>query len=163
MALNQALYRHNPVAVRTSFEDMPPAALRSRYRDFLRLISDRISILEATVRSSDGRANWKADFTAESLQSLYEWLHENTTTRRRTQAEVAEIRRRLALPVPIPAVDLSDETLSLVHDVAMYFASSLVRRHPHLEWTINLHDKIDADYGQPVLIGFPKNVHLNPV
>jgi len=163
MAIDQSLYPQNTVASMTNFRDVDVSTLQARYREFKRLIPERVSVLESTIQRNDGYADWKADFSIESLQRLNDWLGENATARRREAAEIAELRRRFSAPIPIPDIDLSVLTLSLVHDAAMYLASTFVHRYPQLEWTINLHDKLDADFGQPILVGFVKRLQLNPV
>src|SRR5258708_2645136 len=132
---------------------MDPSMLRARYREFVRLIPERVAALESEVRAS-GAKEWNGDMTPQSLQLLYTWLQRRATTRRRPEAERADLRRNCEAAFEIRETDLSDETVSFVYDIAMYCASVLLHRHPNLQWSVDLRSMLDFNYGQPIIIGF---------
>jgi hypothetical protein len=144
------------------FFEMSKHELREYAAWFHGAFDERISELTATVRATHGYAEWEANFEPESLRQLGEWFASAVTTRPRTTSEIDELKARSDLQVSVSSAELTNESFSLAIDVGMYLARTFERSYPQLAWKQFLKDKRDADYGQPVLIGFGKAA-LNPV
>lgn len=134
-----------------------------RYYDwFLCALSERLAILESSVRETPGCEAWVADFNPDSLVNLAEWFASRVAVRGRTEGELKSIEARLMFPTEVPQEELTDETFSIAMDVGMYFGSVLLKKHPSLRWDQKTDSKRFADYGQPVIVGFGTAI-LNPV
>lgn len=142
------------------FDEMPPEDLKEYSRWFHSVLPGRTSQLETAVRSTLGFESWRATFDAASLGQLGEWFEREVSTRPRSPAEVAEVRIHGLVEEPGP--ELTNRTFSLAMDIAFYFAETMRRCHPAVSWKQPLGSRKDADFGQPVLVGFGK-VRLNPV
>jgi hypothetical protein len=125
----------------------------------------RIAVLEATVRSTPGYGDWRADGTPDSLRVLGKWFAEHVERRERTEQEIASERieagERFAAFVETWV--LTRRTLSLAYDIGMYLGVVMVRALPHLRWTLVEKAKRDANYHQPVLVASGYPVPMNPV
>jgi hypothetical protein len=119
-------------------------------------MDERINELISAVRATSGIQIWRPDYSSSSLDSLGDWFVGQVETRPRTQEEINKIADALKFPVLIPISErtLSERTLSLAIDVAMYFGRVLQKNNPSLKWDQRLRGNIFADYGQPVLVGF---------
>lgn len=143
------------------FWDMPKKELRDYFRWFEDIIPERVAELTRVVKSSDGFEHWKPDYTPSSLNALGSWFATQVQTRPRTGQELAEI----AVQSPFPRSDweLTNRTISLAMDIAIYLSQVLLHNHPRLKWDQQFGSKKYIDYGQPVLTGFPNDVPMNPV
>ena len=105
------------------------------------------------------------DFSENSISLLGSWFGKFVETRPRTYEEL-EIEYQKSpswLHQYIGRTILTEETLSLCIDIAIYFGEVLRRRHPRLRWDFVKKPKRDAHLHQPVIVPFPHNMHLNPV
>ncbi len=75
---------------------------------------------------------------------------------------MTEIEARLVFPIDIPGVEVTNRTFSLAMDIAMYFSQVVLKNLLATRWDQPLRNKHDADYGQPVLLGFG-GAPMNPV
>jgi hypothetical protein len=144
-----------------SFRECSREELRAYARWFRESLPERERVLEKAVRSTPGFEGWEADATPESLDGLGRWLETRVETRERTREELAQAFARSG-GFDHAERELTARTLSIVWDVAMYFARVILRSLPGTRWDLILRAKRHVDYGQPVLAGFGK-VPLNPV
>lgn len=128
--------------------------LRSYFEWFLSLVPQRLDRLPHHVSETPGFEGWDADYSPESLRDLSEWFASKVRTRRRTQQELAEIASMSPYPIEVPTDELTEETFSICHDVAIYFAEVLRRQHPSLIWAQISGSKRKFDYGHAGLKGF---------
>jgi hypothetical protein len=143
------------------FWDMSKKELRDYYNWFQKAIPERIDELDSAVRSSDGFEDWRSGYTPSSLNPLGNWFATQVQYRPRTEEEMQEI----AIQSPFPRSNqvMTNRTISLAMDIAMYFGQVLLRNHPSLRWEQPFGSKKYIDYGQPVLAGFSDGVPMNPV
>lgn len=144
------------------FREMPKKELKDYFAWFQNILPQRLDELTHAVKQTPGFETWKADFTPASLDRLGEWFAEQVETRSRTGAEIQEVRSRSSIPIEISEEELTNRTFSLAVDTAMYFSQVFLRNHSALQWDQRFGNRKDADYGQPVLVGFGP-VPLNPV
>ena len=120
----------------------------------------RIDALKDFIEATDG-GNPVLDFSRKSLGSLGEWFCTMVETRLRSDEEVLQIKRQQKFSIEIPSLELTDRTLSLCFDLALYFATVMLSQHPSLRWDCVTTGKRDINYGWPVLITFSTSP-LNP-
>jgi hypothetical protein len=143
------------------FWDMSKKELRDYYNWFQEVIPERIDELASAVNSSNDFEDWKPDYGPSSLNTLGNWFATQVHYRPRTEEEMEEI----AIQSPFPRSNevMTNRTISLAMDIAMYFSQVLLRNHPSLRWEQPFGSKKYIDYGQPVLAGFADGVPMNPV
>ncbi len=144
------------------FREMPKEELKDYFAWFQNISLQRLDELTNAVKQTPGFETWRADFTPASLDRLGEWFAAQVETRPRTGDEIQEIRNRSSIPIEIPEEELTNRTFSLAMDTGMYFSQVFLKNHDALQWDQRFGNKTDADYGQPVLVGFGP-VPLNPV
>lgn len=145
------------------FREMTKQELKSYFEWFLKMIPERIGILERAVHDSSPEfSSWSADCSPGSLKTLGEWFAGEVETRARTQEELDELKSGLSFPMDVPTDDLTNRTFSLAMDIGMYFSQVILTNLPGTKWDQFLKNSREADYGQPVVVGFGV-VSLNPV
>jgi hypothetical protein len=144
------------------FREMSKQELEDYFVWFQNILPQRLDILMCAAQQKTEFEIWQPDFTPLSLDLLGMWFAAEVETRVRTSDEFREIERLLPFPIDIPREDLTNRTFSLAIDIGMYLSQVLIKNHPGLEWRQQFRNKKDADYGQPVLVGFGQ-VPFNPV
>ena len=144
------------------FQEMPKQELKDYFAWFQSVVPDRLNILTRSVQQTPGFEAWQPDFTPASLDLLGNWFATQVETRSRTEGEIQEIEDRLLFPIEVPDKELTNRTFSLAMDIGMYLSQVFLKNHPTLRWDQLFGKKKDADYGQPVLVGF-SGVSFNPV
>jgi hypothetical protein len=124
----------------------------------------RISELLKFVRQSGG---FDLDFTPESLVPMGEWLVSNLRLRKNTAEEMEEYIGRapswLVDTLSENDLTLTEVSLSISFDLALYFSRVLMRMSPAISWEIHTKArKLDADLNQLIVNG-GTDFHLNPV
>ena len=144
------------------FREMSRAELKDYFRWFMDILPERIGELLGAIRETPNYGAWQADGTPASLDLLGDWLAGQVETRRRTDAELQEIKGRSAYPIDVPDVELTNKTFSLAVDTGMYISQVFLHSHPSLRWSQDFSNKRFVDYGQPVLVEFA-SAPFNPV
>jgi len=144
------------------FQKMSKREIGDYFAEFTNAVPEQLQRLHIDVNRTPGFDTWRADETADSLLDLGKWLSTHTETRMRTPEELNAIKSRLTMDVPISRRDLTDLTIARAARVGIYLAATLHRNHPDTKWTYHVTPRNLADYGQPILSGFP-NVDFNPV
>lgn len=142
--------------------EMSRRELKGYFAWFQRIMPQRLGELARAVEQTPAFEAWRADYTPASLDLLGEWFAIQVEVRRRTTAEMQEIRDSLHFPIEFSDGELTNRTFSLAMDTAMYLSQVLLKCHPALRWDQELGGKSNVDYGQPILVGFG-SVPLNPV
>lgn len=141
---------------------MSQSDLRSYATWFHAAIPARIAELAAVVKSTPGYEDWAPNAEVDSLEVLGRWFEGQVETRKRSPNEIAEIEKTLVFPVDISADELTNRTFSLAMDIGMYFAQVVLRNIPGTHWDQSFKSRRDAEFGQPVIMGFGK-VPMNPI
>lgn len=141
---------------------MSKKELKDYFAWFQDMIPQRLDELRNAVQQTPGFESWQADFTPASLDLLGNWFASQVETRSRTKDEIQEIEDHSSFPIEVPGEDLTNRTFSLTMDMGMYLSQVFLNNYPMLRWDQKFGNKKDADYGQPVLIGFG-SVPFNPV
>lgn len=145
------------------FREMDRRTARSYFKWFVEQIPQRVAILERAVQTSHKPEwqVWDADRTPESLNVLGEWFAEHVGTQKPSQKLLEKLKDRSPLlPTTVDWV-LSDTTMSLTTDVAIYLGEVFIKNHSGLTWDLFTRGKLNVDYHQPVLTGFTGS-HCNP-
>jgi hypothetical protein len=129
---------------------------------FHKVTPERISELTKAVKNTPGYESWEPDLTPESLDALGRWFEAQVETRKKTVDEIQETREKLTFPIDIPEEELTNKSFSLAMDIGMYFGQVILKNLPGTRWDQPLRNKRDADYGQPVIMGFGA-APLNPL
>jgi len=141
------------------FKELSRKELRGYFDWFLAVIPERIQILADAVRATPGYEHWSPEYSPASLEGLGEWFSNQIQTRLRTEVEMEMIRSRSKHASYFSADELTDTTISLAFDLAMYIAQVFLKNHPSLRWSQELGSKRNVFYGQPVLIGFSRRYY----
>jgi hypothetical protein len=147
------------------FDEMSKQELNDYNTWFLNQIPERIAILEKAVRSTTGFADWRVDYSPESLDKLGAWFFKQAERRKRTKEEMESICKNMPDRLKNIEVDdweLTNRTFSIAIDIGMYLSQVFLKNIPGLEWQHKTSgSKRWVDYGQPVLAGFRVRV-FNP-
>src|SRR5450755_4307698 len=95
------------------FSEMAKKELEAYGEWFHAITPERIAELTGAVKATAGFGDWRGDRDPESLVSLGEWFRKEVEIRRRTEAEMGEIRARLAFPIDVPDEELTNRAFSL--------------------------------------------------
>jgi hypothetical protein len=152
---------------------------------FFEIMPKRIEGLISAVHATPGFEHWNADYSPNSLDVLGEWFAQVAANREKskeelevakydvaafqlsvtkktwTQEELETTKQQLEFlnfvgyeswlkPV------LTERTKSIAFDVGLYLSQVFLKQYPQLTWSQNTTAKKDANYGQPVLMGFGK-------
>jgi hypothetical protein len=145
-----------------NLRDMSKIELKQYFQWFVDILPRRIDGLADAVHETPGFESWQADLAPSSLSQLGDWFALQVETRRRSEAEMEEMKGKQAFPIEASNNELTNKTFSLAMDIGMYFGQVLLTNHPSLKWSQDISDKKFVDYGQPLLVGFG-SVPLNPV
>jgi hypothetical protein len=147
------------------FDEMSKQELKDYNAWFLNQIPERIAILEKAVRSTVGFADWRVDYSPESLDKLGAWFFERAEKRKRTKEEMESIYENIPdrlKDIEIDDWELTNRTFSIAIDIGMYLSQVFLKNIPGLKWQHKTSgSKRWVDYGQPVLSGFGVQV-FNP-
>ncbi len=127
------------------------------YSRFIDLIPERMDSLGRLVLSDEAMAGWSPDFSVGSLDALGRWFIGQIYTRPRSRDEIDYIRSNTPNYLEVESDDMADSTKMACVDVGMYMGETFIRSYPRarLAWTQEMSDKRNADYGMPVVAGFP--------
>lgn len=138
-------------------------AAREYCARFVAGIPDRIQVLSDLVRTSPAHRTWQPDLTMDSLKSLGVWLKDHVSVRAMTEKELREIDPVYPSPMDLRGETITEETISVMIDVAMYLGQTFVSTFPGtIKWGRPVKGKRSADYSLPYLDGFGR-VTLNPI
>jgi hypothetical protein len=144
------------------FRGMSKKDLQAYGAWFHQVTPERIAELTKTVKGTPGYEGWEPNAAPDSLEVLDRWFEGQVETRKKNTDEIEETRSKLTFPIDIPEEELTNKSFSLAMDIGMYFAQVILKNLPGTRWDQPLRNKRDADYGQPVIMGFG-TVPLNPV
>jgi hypothetical protein len=142
------------------FRELTSKQARQQYEWFLSQIPVRLEELRLLIEPYGLSLN----YTRESLPALGRWFELQVETRPRTPEEMAaeRLKEPAWLEGYVKPWVFTERTFSICIDTGIYFAELLRHFHPHLQWDLVLKPKNDADLHEPVLVGFPGRVRLNP-
>ncbi|MCC7171885.1 MAG: hypothetical protein IT459_15680 [Planctomycetes bacterium] len=156
--------KYQPVAVPFArpFEDLSSTELVHYGAWFHDVAPARVQELTRAVTTTPGFESWLPDNTPASLGMLSRWFAGQAELRQLTPTEVGRLTAAAHIPGTVPQTDLTERTYSLAFDIGMYFSQVALSSIPGVRWTQQCDERRDADFGQPVLIGFGRS-SLNPV
>ena len=131
--------------------DIPTTELWACHDRFVDLIPDRIAALTTLIDSGEDYSDWIPDASTDSLKTVGNWLQAHATSRPVSGAENDITNQRFWHPLPLPAEDLSEYTMSFVTDIGMYLSTVMLRHLPDCRWHLVLNDRRSINYGQSVL------------
>jgi hypothetical protein len=135
-------------------------------RWFLNIKEERIEVLESNVKQIFPK--WEADYTNESLVTLYQWFKKLIAYRPISQEEKKSFDNQISKTplfvgvIPEPETTFTDETVSICFDIGLYFGELLIKDVPLLMWTQKLNSKNYIYYAQPLLSKPKSKVPVNP-
>lgn len=154
------------------FEFIPYEIMNKREADnffqwFLESQQSRIRTLIEYCRGSEGFIVEKLDFTPESLNYLWNWFVPRIElvkkSREELQEEHNEIPEWLKSEVIVNEAKFGGETETIIIDIGIYFGNVFLQQFSQLKWGVIYKPRNFADVNRPVIIGFNKDVVLNPV
>ena len=124
----------------------------------------RLSILDKAIRSDDLK-NWELNYSAKSLIPLFRWFKSSITKRKKTKEDILDEKSKitglLKNHVEIEDITLSEKSVSICSDVALYFGEVL-KKEKSLEWSFVLKPKNYVEYAQPIITKKGGMIDLNP-
>src|SRR5260370_39616279 len=95
------------------FREMSKQELKSYYKWFLDVMSERIQELTEAVKVTPGFEFWCPDETPASLELLGRWFAMQVEVRQRSREEIEREKASLVFPIDIPNEQLTNKTFSL--------------------------------------------------
>ena len=144
-----------------NFREMNRREADEYFSWFKQQIPVRIEMLQSIV----GLGANISEFSPQSLTVLGNLLDENVEFRHLSGPEILHERANSPswFQDIIPDKALSERTISLCVDIGIAFGEMLTKCHSSLSWVFHHKQKNDANYQQPVIVGFKHKVELNPV
>lgn len=123
---------------------------------FIKEIPVRLEKLESLVKSTPGFEKWKLDFNTECAEDLFNFYKKNLTTRPKTEEEIqsyeSSIPKRFSNLIPVDKPVMTDFSLSLINDMAIYFGEYVRYGQASLHWEFYTSRKT-IDFQNAVIIG----------
>ncbi len=134
---------------------------------FLSVQDERLSYLEEMVKRDF--PEWQADYSRDSLVTLYEWFKKNVSYRLKTPEEYeADLKALEKTPLLKKVIKISDKTLSykavsVCFDSGIYFGRCINHALKDAYWKYLEKPKNELFYHRPVLATEKTKVVLEPV
>jgi len=152
---------HPPFAIR--YEDMTLAQSLENLEFYTSQSAVRIEMLQRSMRATG--CNAPLDFSLKSLLPLGQWFYDQVGTRAKTPDETE--RDLAGTPVQYQKYlgqwEIDDQTISIAHDVGLYFSSMLERSFPGSSWDVVRKPKNDVVFRHPVLLSAGGEVRFSPI
>jgi hypothetical protein len=163
-----ASYTPNAVIRNTDFASFSKEETKIFFCKYVLSINDRIRTLTENVNQD---ILFNPSFDRESLSVLYSWFANQIYTRPASEQELSAQFENLKSIHPFHTEDavkallwrsrFTDQTLTIIEDVGLYFGETLRRQIPILSWGICT-TKRSPYYNMPVIIGFSHKKMLSP-
>ncbi len=138
---------------------------KAQAKEYFQWYMDQIDVqLEELERILSG-TGILMDFSVESLIPVWEWLEKQIRMVPRKEEDIqAEIAHRPAWMEPyVGREEFSLQTLEYAMDISIYFAEVVIRNTDgKIYWGYFDKPKNRMDVNEPVLLGFWKDMNLNP-
>ena len=122
----------------------------------------RLDELNALICRTPGYADWKMDYSEESLFQLGEFLKHVVEIRPLSPEVYKQRRESTSYYIDVSDWELTPRTISILIDLGMYVGDVLIKNHPGLKWIqYPGRGKIDANYGHMVIL-INTNNWVNP-
>jgi hypothetical protein len=147
-----------------NFRAISRAEAKTYFEWFQNQIPARINEITRYVQSTVNFEDWKCDGTPLSLDRLGNWFCQHVSIRDRTAEEIEETYGNSPdwfRAIQIPDYEISQLTVSLSMDVAMYLSNVMQTNVVGLKWKLITRSKNSGNYQQPVLAGNGK-MAFNP-
>lgn len=137
------------------------------FKWFLENRKNRIQVLVDHYESTGGGSPKDLDLTTESLNLLWNWFVPRIVQVKKTSEELAEENEQLPWWIKTESSEneykLSRETEIMIMDIGLYFGEVLIQQFVQLKWGIIYKPRNFVDVNRPIIVGFNKNMTLNPV
>lgn len=123
---------------------------------FIKIIPDRLKILNDYVKEDDKKLASKLDLSPESLVPLGKWFANKISTRKRTKEEMEYEKSTLYKFPNVEPEDwtFTEETFSLFFDMGMYLGSVFTKKFKSVKWFYVTKPKSYIDRNWSLLAGF---------
>ena len=142
-----------PAEHKEDFFQMNKKEAQAYFDWFMSIKDDRLNILSNHVKTD--HKEWQADFTRSSLTPLFEWFSRSISQRPMTSAEISheegKIKGLLKGHIDVGDKTFTDESVSVCFDAGIYFAETLRKNIPGMEWTFVMKPKRYVYYAQPII------------
>lgn len=146
-----------------AFEDMNKKQVERYFNWFMEKKDERIQYLQEYINKD---RNIALDRSPESLITLWEWFEDKVEWVPKTQEDYERqmINRPEWMRVHIyeNPYKLSEETVRIAMDIAVYFGETLIKNHPSVYWGYVMKPKKLHGVKRPVLRGFQGNECVYP-
>ncbi|MBX3110356.1 MAG: hypothetical protein KF743_14340 [Fimbriimonadaceae bacterium] len=156
-------FGHDPVYAK-DFYALTRAEAQAFATKVIEAMPERIQQLTEFVQYRRPRQGWTPDFTDGSFQVLVEVLHESVEKIPRSNAEVEKVRDGRSdilniIDEPIWRWKVTDRTISLAFDAALYFGNDLIDKEDRMIW--RLEERLNANRFQPI-VRAPSKINKPP-
>jgi hypothetical protein len=153
-----------PPTLETPYSEMRKAGARTFFEWLNHNAEYRIGELQ---RLAGSRAGAVLDYSPESLLPLGRFLQAQLAIRSKADADMSAMVERapdwLKTSVTSQNIELTEMSLSIAFDVAIYFSKVLMAADDRIKWRMfTTRSKLDADRNQLVLVGTSK-WQFNPI
>ncbi|GGG09031.1 hypothetical protein [Paenibacillus aceti] len=150
-----------------SFDTMSKREADHFFMWFLENRKNRIQVLVDYYESTGGGSPKDLDLTTKSLNLLWNWFVPRIVQIKKTSEELAEENEQLPWWIKTECSEneykLSKETEIMIMDIGLYFGEVLIQQFVQLKWGIIYKPRNFVDVNRPIIVGFNKNMTLNPV
>lgn len=114
--------------------------------------------------NSENEGKCKLDDSPESFIDLWEWFETEVIFVPRDIEEIEKQKEESPewFREYVPETEFSAYTLSLILDIAYYFADVFIKFNPDVHWGYFTKPKNRASVNSPVLLGFKNDMDLDP-
>ncbi len=147
------------------FEEMNKKQVEQYYQWFMTEKDKRIHQLEEYINKNNTE-KVVLDKSPESLIPLWEWFEHQIEWEERSQKEIDdEVKGKpewMREIIQQSTKKMTILTMALTTDIATYFGETLIYNNPSIRWGYLLKPlKLDG-VKEPILLGFKKNISMNP-
>lgn len=146
------------------FDNFSKKEAEEYFKWYIEQIKNRLSYLQKHIACEE--KDIVLDYTKESLIPLWSWHESKITCVLKMEEELNQEQHVTPqwLHNFISKDRLSYETIGICVDVAIYFAETIIKNsHGCLKWGYFTKPKNKVDVNRPVVLGFTKKIHLNPI
>lgn len=148
-----------------NFTDMTKREATKYFKWFVEDIPVRIKLLQEFYVGSGEDAN-DLNLSPDSLIKLWDWfmsyIKTSPTPPERIREEYESLPDHFKGKIEISTEELSFETLLIAHYVGIYYGEVFVQNHSELEWGFLSRPKSHLFLNEPIIMGLPDGVGLNP-
>lgn len=147
------------------FRELSKKQTDEHFKWYIAQIPYRLEQLQTYI-NNEKKVNVKLDFSKNSLVRLWQWFENYMKTEKKSNEELAiELRKYpewIHERINDQEYKFTLETMIIGMDLALYFAETIIKNNPSIEWGYFTKPKNRMSVNKPVLIGFKGGQDLDP-